>query len=152
MTNSPIQRFTAYRRNLSKLDTHTLGVTRNADNEPQYEGVIWSDGTVTLKWLTPGKSVSVWQSLADCLAVHGHPEYGTDIEWHDGPAPKEWQDLTASLAAKTLKEVMGSYTNLDINNPITRDFLVEQVMAASLGALDPKEIEDEIKAFVNTSK
>jgi hypothetical protein len=71
-----IQRFTAYRR--------------NPDNEPQFEGVIWTDGTVTLRWLTACRSTSVWANLADCLNIHGHPEYGTLIEWHDGPAPPEW--------------------------------------------------------------
>lgn len=47
---------------------------------------------VTLRWLTPIRAHSVWASLYDALAIHGHPEYGTIIEWHDGKIPKEWQD------------------------------------------------------------
>lgn len=85
-----MQRFTAYRRNISERDTHNE-LQKNADSEPQFEGVIWTDGTVTLRWLTACRSHSVWASLEDCLAIHGHPEYGTEIEFHDGPVPPEWQ-------------------------------------------------------------
>lgn len=84
-----IQRFTAYRRQLSVRGTHTEH-QRNPDDQPQFEGVIWTDGTVTLRWLTACRSHSVWSNIRDCLFIHGHPEYGTDIEWHDGPAPIEW--------------------------------------------------------------
>ncbi len=85
------QRFTAYRRNISARDTHNE-LQKNADSEPQFEGVIWSDGTVTLRWMTACPSTSVWASLADMLNIHGHPEYGTEIDWHDGPAPDIWLD------------------------------------------------------------
>lgn len=86
-----MQRFTVYRRNLSERGTHTP-LQANPDDAPQYEGVIWTDGTVTLRWLTACKSHSVWTSLSDVLNIHGHPEYGTVIEWHDGHAPQEWLD------------------------------------------------------------
>lgn len=41
-----IERFTAYRRNISERGTHTE-YQRNPDDAPQFEGVIWSDGSVT---------------------------------------------------------------------------------------------------------
>lgn len=86
-----IKRFTAYRRNIDDLDTHT-DLQKNPESEPQFEGVIWSDGTVTLRWLTALRSHSVWDSLGDCLGIHGHPEYGTEIMWHDhDDVPLEWQ-------------------------------------------------------------
>ena len=95
-----MQRFTAYRRNISERDSHNT-LQKNADHEPQYEGVIWTDGTVTLHWLTPIGAHSIWKSIGDALAIHGHPEYGTEIIWHDGPAPAEWveqvDDWKASL-------------------------------------------------------
>lgn len=84
-----MKRFTAYRRNLAERGTHTE-LQRNADDEPQFEGVIWTDGTVTLRWLTACKSTSVWNNLEDMLNIHGHPEYGTEIIWHDGVEPEEW--------------------------------------------------------------
>ena len=84
-----MQRFTAYRRNISGRATHNA-YQKNPDDAPQFEGVIWSDGTVTLRWLTACRSHSVWDSIRDCLFIHGHPEYGTVIDWHDGPAPMEW--------------------------------------------------------------
>ena len=84
-----IQRFTAYRRNISSRASHNA-FQKNADDEPQFEGVIWTDGTVTLRWLTACRSTSVWASVSDCLNIHGHPEYGTVIIWHDAPCPDEW--------------------------------------------------------------
>jgi hypothetical protein len=85
-----IQRFTVYRRNLSKLDTIHKAEHKNADDEPQFEGVIFTDGTVALRWLTPLASTSVWDSLEHALGVHGHPEYGTVVEWHDGEPHPAW--------------------------------------------------------------
>lgn len=87
-----MQRFTAYRRNISERDTHNH-YQKNPDDQPQFEGVVWTDGTVTLRWLTACASHSVWNSLEDCLRVHGHPEYGTVIEWHDGEVPKAWKEI-----------------------------------------------------------
>lgn len=84
-----IQRFTAYRRNISERDTHNE-LQKNPDDEPQFEGVIFTDGTVALRWLTPLRSTSVWPDLRSALGVHGHPEYGTYIQWHDGVDPPEW--------------------------------------------------------------
>ena len=84
-----IARFTAYRRNISQRDTHNA-LQKNPDDEPQFEGVIWTDGSVTLRWLTACRSTSVWANVSDMLNIHGHPEYGTVIKWHDGPPPVEW--------------------------------------------------------------
>lgn len=44
---SGIKRFTAYRRNISERDTHSA-LHKNDDSVPQYEGVVWSDGTATM--------------------------------------------------------------------------------------------------------
>jgi hypothetical protein len=84
-----MKRFTAYRRNIEARDTHNE-LQKNPNDMPQFEGVIWSDGTVTLRWLTPCASHSVWANIEDCLNIHGHPEYGTDIIWHDGKPPAHW--------------------------------------------------------------
>lgn len=98
-----MKRFTAYRRNISQRQTHNT-LQRNADDEPQFEGVIFSDGSVAIRWLTACRSTSVWASLKDCLSIHGHPEYGTEIVWHDHEEmPKEW---LIQLADAELKEVV----------------------------------------------
>lgn len=61
--------------------------TANPVDQPQYEGVIFSDGTVAVRWLTAYRSHSLWASWGDFEAVHGHPEYGTKIKWLEaGPA------------------------------------------------------------------
>ncbi len=51
---------------------------------PDYEGVIFSDGTVVLRWLTEYRSHSVWASYQDFEKVHGHADYGTVITFADG--------------------------------------------------------------------
>lgn len=91
-----IQRFTCYRRALIERGTHNK-LQCNPPDVPQFEGVIWGDGTVTLRWLTACRSTSVWDNVEDMLQIHGHPEYGTEIEWHDGPPPDLWLRMVAKV-------------------------------------------------------
>jgi len=85
-----IRRFTCYRANISQRDTHNEW-QKNPDDEPQFEGVVWSDGTCSIRWRTVCRSTSIWHSLEDMLRVHGHPEYGTYFIWHDfDQRPPEW--------------------------------------------------------------
>lgn len=53
---------------------------------PQVMGVVFPDGTVACQWQTEHRSHVIWPSFADFMAVHGHPEYGTRIEWIDAEA------------------------------------------------------------------
>jgi hypothetical protein len=49
---------------------------------PQFEGAVFSDGSVAVHWLTEIRSHSIWSSLEDFFADHRHPEYGTImIKW-----------------------------------------------------------------------
>lgn len=72
--------FTMYRRNVP-TDTHDEN-QRNAPDEPQFQGVVFDDGRVAVRWLTAKRSVSVWDNLEDMLAIHGHPEYESELVWH----------------------------------------------------------------------
>ena len=76
-----MKRFTAYRDNMDDRATHNEN-QKNLETEPQYEGVIFSDGTCALRWLTPLASTSVWPDFETAMGVHGHPEYGTRIVFH----------------------------------------------------------------------
>lgn len=76
-----IRRFECYRPNPPE-GYREQGVA-NAPEEVQFEGVVFSDGTVCIRWLTQFRSHSVWQSWDDVEKVHGHPEYGTEIRWLD---------------------------------------------------------------------
>ena len=71
--------FIMYRRNVP-TETHDEN-QRNAADEAQFEGVVFDDGTVAVRWLTAKRSTSVWASLEDMLAIHGHPEYGSELVW-----------------------------------------------------------------------
>jgi hypothetical protein len=77
-----MQRFTCYRP--SPPEGYYAQGAANPPDQAQFEGVVFSDGRVAVRWLTYHGSVSVWDSVADMLAIHGHPEYGTRFEWPDG--------------------------------------------------------------------
>ncbi len=47
------------------------------------EGVVFSDRSAVLHWLTATACVAVYRSLADLLAIHGHGGR-TVVEWVDG--------------------------------------------------------------------
>jgi hypothetical protein len=70
-----------YRRNVPDA-THDSN-QKNPSDMAQFEGVIFSDGTVAIRWLTAKCSTAVWGSMEDMLAIHGHPEYGSELVWHD---------------------------------------------------------------------
>jgi hypothetical protein len=73
--------FTNYRPN-PPADYQATGAA-NPPDEPQFQGVIFDDGTVVLRWLTPNRSWSIWPNWATMYAVHGHPEYGTFFHFDD---------------------------------------------------------------------
>jgi hypothetical protein len=79
-----MMRFTMYRRNVPD-STHDAN-QKNAPADPQFEGVLFSDGRVAIRWLTAKRSTSIWDCLADALAIHGHSEYGSELIWHDTPS------------------------------------------------------------------
>lgn len=76
-----MRRFICYRQ-MPPESYFTTGAA-NPPDEPQFEGVVFSDGTTVLRWLTEFRSHSVWASFEDMMAIHGHPEYGTVIKWID---------------------------------------------------------------------
>jgi hypothetical protein len=44
------------------------------------DGVVWPDGTVSIRWRGERPSVVFWNSLEDAEAVHGHGG-STRFEW-----------------------------------------------------------------------
>ena len=101
--DTQILRFTAFRRNLEERGTHS-DAQRNPNDMPQYEGVVMTTGRCIIQWLTASKSVGIFDSLQDMLQIHGHPEYGTDIVWHDGAMPAEWEQLLIAHGEKRKAE------------------------------------------------
>ena len=75
-----MKRFTMYRRDIP--DTHNEKQA-NSPDLPQFEGVLFLDGKVVIHWLTQCSSISVWDSFDDMMAIHGHPEYQSELIWHD---------------------------------------------------------------------
>jgi hypothetical protein len=77
-----MRRFEGYRPN-PPAEYVAQGIT-NSGTSTDYEGVVFSDGTVVVRWQTQYRSHSVWASWEDFYQVHGHPEYETEIRWLDG--------------------------------------------------------------------
>lgn len=97
--------FTVYRRG-DLSETHDKNQA-NPSDMPQYEGVVFTDGTCAIRWLTPCSSTSVWWSFDDMWAIHGHQKderYKTEIVWghqkeeEAGAAPKTFGDSDASAS------------------------------------------------------
>jgi hypothetical protein len=76
-----MRRFRCYRPD--PPEEYYAAGTANPSDQVQFEGVVFSDGTVCLRWLTDYRSHSIWSSYEEMEKVHGHPEYGTIIEWLD---------------------------------------------------------------------
>jgi hypothetical protein len=53
----------------------------NGPGMPDYEGVVFSDGRVTVRWLTIVGSTSNFDNLEHFMIIHGHPEYNTQLRW-----------------------------------------------------------------------
>lgn len=117
-----MQRFTAYRPNLSALVEaghvqHTAH-QRNPDDQPQYEGIIWSDGTCTLRWRTAVASTSMFPSFEEMLKIHGHPEYGTRFKFHDGEPPEEWLDTLRAYGRRLQDESGGELRFVEVEGKL----------------------------------
>lgn len=74
--------FSGYRDN--PPDAYVTNGITNDGMTPDYEGVIYSDGTVAIRWLTAYRSHSSWPDMHTFYMVHGHPEYGTRLVFDDG--------------------------------------------------------------------
>lgn len=71
--------FTGYRPNPPE-DYKASGLANEPD-KPQYQGVVFDDGSVALRWMTAVNSTSLFETYDQFYQVHGHPEYGTYLEW-----------------------------------------------------------------------
>lgn len=82
----PSWRFVGYRPRAHQLGKHSPDQL-NGPEEPQYQGVVFADGSAVMRWMTEHRSTSTWDNFESLFRVHGHPEYGTVIVWPDGMAP-----------------------------------------------------------------
>lgn len=82
--------FTVYRRTAHDVVNEIEKSNYNAPDAPQFEGIVFHDGTVAIRWFTQTRSVSFWDSMDDLRKVHiyAHPDYGTEIHWNNGEIEK----------------------------------------------------------------
>lgn len=116
-----MRRFKVYRP--TPPESYRESGTANAPDQVQFEGCVFSDGTVAVRWLTAYRSHSLWDSWASLKAVHGHmEEYGTIIEWLDErekfPSPKSFIDVPlADMMHGSCNKPDCKYCNLSFSLP-----------------------------------
>lgn len=115
-----MRRFTMYRRDMAAAKAPHDANQMNAPDQPQFEGVVFTDGRVAVRWMTAKKSTAAWDSMADMLAIHGHPEYGSELVWHDGP-DQERQILEAAVDRMGWPEIRAYQTELRKGQDIYED-------------------------------
>mgnify|MGYP001566963398 FL=1 len=78
--------FTVYRTEARKVVNDFEKENYREGDLPQFEGIMFHDGSVAIRWFTETKSMSYWATMEDLKKVHiyAHPDYGTRIEWSDG--------------------------------------------------------------------
>lgn len=84
-----IKYFIGYRPQVP--DTHTAD-QKNAPDQPQYNGIVFEDGRVVLQWLTAVRSIAIFNSYEEFEKIHGHPEYGTVIEWYHVRKDRKYEE------------------------------------------------------------
>ena len=76
-----MRHFVMYRK--GDLSSTHNELQANKPDEIQFEGVIFDNGKCVLNWKTAISSISIWDSFEDAMAIHGHPEYNSEIVWSD---------------------------------------------------------------------
>jgi hypothetical protein len=94
-----MKRFQMYRKG-DISSTHDAN-QRNSPDQVQFEGVVFTDGRCAIRWLTSKGSTSVWDSFEDMMAIHGHPEYGSEIVWLDEEPVKDVLHYAVCLKCDT---------------------------------------------------
>lgn len=101
--------FTCYRRgDLSA--THDSNQA-NPPDAPQFEGVIFSDGTTVIRWLTAARSTGVFVDFDTLMKIHGHTDpqsrHGTEIVFTD--SLRRPQQITCGVCGTMYTSPTGSF-------------------------------------------
>src|ERR1035438_3342050 len=88
-----IKTFTVFRTG-DLSETHDENQAPVGPDVPSFWGVVFPDGTCTLRWAGVVAATSVWASFDDAMKVHGHfePRYGTRLEWTTPSVPEPPND------------------------------------------------------------
>jgi hypothetical protein len=111
--------FTVYRRS-APAEYAAAGIA-NPPDEPQFQGAVFDDGTVAVRWLTEFRSASFWDSLQALEKVHGHPEYETEWAWFGDIAMEKFftgDDGTGDIEVRRgTGRVLGEYDPVRADGP-----------------------------------
>ncbi|WP_216852795.1 hypothetical protein [Phytoactinopolyspora halotolerans] len=62
-------------------------------------GVVFADGHVALRWCSDHPATSLWNSIDDLIAVHGHGD-GTSVQWIDSATDRLHEAMEAMEAPR----------------------------------------------------
>lgn len=93
----------------------TRDITGSSGTGRVADGVLWPDGTVTIRWRGTRPSTVHWGWLADAEAVHGHGGHAR-IVWDDDPEPSDDGQQTADAAVRGVQ----AYMALDLHQALRR--------------------------------
>jgi hypothetical protein len=89
------------------------------------DGVLWPDGTVSLRWIGPRPSVVFWDRLEDAEHVHGH-NGATRIVWDDEqPAAADRAAVLRDFLSKLDERLLGCCEECNACAAIARDLAAE---------------------------
>lgn len=97
------------------------GITNSGENNaPDYEGIVFSDGTVVIRWMTTYQSHSIWPDYETFYHVHGHPEYGTAIVWLDPKSAEIDPEVDAAYIRTGTGDInrtvaLNEHVNIDVS-------------------------------------
>ncbi|MFF6903533.1 hypothetical protein [Streptomyces hydrogenans] len=76
------------------------------------DGVLWPDGTATIRWRGDRPSTVHWDTLDDAQAIHGHAG-ATTIVFDDVRTVTDEQRALAANAVSTLLNSLGAWRSLE---------------------------------------
>jgi hypothetical protein len=80
-----MRRFNGYRPYPTQefIDNGWTNTLTSASKDPDYQGIEFDDGVVSVRWITQYRSTSHWDNMDTFMMVYGHPDSETYIEWLD---------------------------------------------------------------------
>jgi len=99
-------------------ETHDQNQAPISPDVQSFWGVVFPDGTCTLRWAGVVAATSVWASFEDAMKVHGHfePRYGTRLEWTTEAQLAALRD-ERDRAVRVLKVLLSAFRLLAADDP-----------------------------------
>ncbi|MEV4440439.1 hypothetical protein AB0K09_15725 [Streptomyces sp. NPDC049577] len=102
------------------------------------DGVLWPDGSASIRWRGPYPSADFWDHGINDLTGPGHAD-GTRIIWTDTSPDTPRTPLTTAPASTTATSADTTWTRPDTDDTALRNALLVLLSKASRGTLTPAD-------------